>query len=227
MASAPGVNFSSALATAVVEAAWTRMDCTPYTGQTRPAPTLALVTALLVARDEDPALSFVRPSENDLAERNGGDSDAATVATAGSQPWGVAVEMVGVVTTTTVAGVTAVVEVGKVQRVLVWLRAPPRGHFWFNNEGSGHSSGGGMARGERSTWGGSSTSFRSFSFSKMDDHSEVDVVADKRCQEPWQEEHLGLTQFLERPSAASTPAAAATIDSRSYFRRGFRIFRVP
>ena len=106
--------------------------------------------------------------------------------------------MVGVATTTTAAGVTAVVEVGKVQRVLVWLRAPPRWHFWSNNEGSGLSSGGGAARGERSTWIGSSTSFRSFSSSnsKTDDHSEVAVVADKRYQEPWQEAHLGLKLSL-------------------------------
>ena len=76
MASAPRVDFSSALATAVVEtacaslsserpaslqadvysaeAAWARVDCTPYAGQTRAAPTLALVKALLIAHDEDP-----------------------------------------------------------------------------------------------------------------------------------------------------------------------------
>ena len=80
MASAPRVDFSSALATAVVEtacalltserpasrqahalsveAAWTRMDCTPYAGQTRAAPTLALVKALLIAHDEDTDLVF-------------------------------------------------------------------------------------------------------------------------------------------------------------------------
>ena len=38
---------------------------------------------------------------------------------------------------------------------------------------------------------GSSTSSRS-SPSSSTDHSEVAVVAGKRCQEPWQEEHLGL-----------------------------------
>ena len=76
MASAPRVDFSSALATAVVEtacallsserpasrqadvlsveAAWTRVDCTPYARQTRAAPTLALGKALLIAYDENP-----------------------------------------------------------------------------------------------------------------------------------------------------------------------------
>ena len=76
MASAPRVHFFSALATAVVEtacallsserpasrqadvlsveAAWARVDCTPYARQTRAAPTLALVKALLIAHDEDP-----------------------------------------------------------------------------------------------------------------------------------------------------------------------------
>ena len=76
MASAPRVDFYLALATAVgvisftlltsgrpaswqadalsVEAACSHMDCTPYTGQTRAAPTLALVKALLMAHDEAP-----------------------------------------------------------------------------------------------------------------------------------------------------------------------------
>ena len=76
MASAPRVEFSPALTTVVVEtasalltsgrpasrqtdalsveAAWTCMDCTPYAGQTRAAPTLALVEALLMAHDEAP-----------------------------------------------------------------------------------------------------------------------------------------------------------------------------
>ena len=76
MASAIWVDFSSALANAVVEtacsllsperpaswqadvlsveAAWTRVDCTPYARQTRAAPTLALVKALLIAHDDNP-----------------------------------------------------------------------------------------------------------------------------------------------------------------------------
>ena len=50
---------------------------------------------------------------------------------------GVAAKMVGVVTTTTTtAGVTAVVEAGEAHWVLVWLRAPPRGQLWSNNRGS-------------------------------------------------------------------------------------------
>ena len=77
--------------------------------------------------------------------------------------------------------------------MLVWLRAPPRGQLWSINHDSGRSSGGGMAREERSAWDGSPTSFRSSSFSSTDDHGEAAVVAGKVCQEPWQEEeHLGL-----------------------------------
>ena len=37
-----------------METAWARVDCTPYTRQTRAAPTLALVKTLLIAHDEDP-----------------------------------------------------------------------------------------------------------------------------------------------------------------------------
>ena len=44
--------------------------------------------------------------------------------------------MVGVATTTTAAGVTAVMEAEEAHRVLVWLTAPPRGQFWSNNRGS-------------------------------------------------------------------------------------------
>ena len=76
MASAPRAEFSPALATAVVEmacallsserpasrqadvlsveAAWTRVGCTPYVGPARATPTLALVKAVLIAHDEDP-----------------------------------------------------------------------------------------------------------------------------------------------------------------------------
>ena len=77
MESAPKVEISPALAIAMVrtasalitserpaswqvdalsvEAAWTRMDYTPYAGQTRAALTLALVRTLLMAQDEAPA----------------------------------------------------------------------------------------------------------------------------------------------------------------------------
>ena len=37
-----------------MEAAWARVDCTPYAGETRAAPFLDLVKALLIAHDEDP-----------------------------------------------------------------------------------------------------------------------------------------------------------------------------
>ena len=99
---------------------------------------------------------------------------------------GVAAKMVGVATTTTTAGMSAMVEAGEAHRVLVWLRAPPRGQLWSNNRGSGRSSGGGKverrngARG-RPAWDGSSTSSRS-SLVSSTDHSEVAVVAGKRRQ---------------------------------------------
>ena len=41
-----------------MEAAWARVVCTPYARQTRAAPTLALVKALLIAHDEDPDSVF-------------------------------------------------------------------------------------------------------------------------------------------------------------------------
>ena len=56
-----------------MEAAWTRMDCTPYAGQTRAAPTLALGKALLMAPTmRPPTLSFGRTPEKELKERNRG-----------------------------------------------------------------------------------------------------------------------------------------------------------
>ena len=107
---------------------------------------------------------------------------------------GVAANMVGVATTTTAAGMTAVVEAGETHRVLVWLRAPPRGQISSNNRGSSGEGNGGRRNGARgrSVWNGSSTSSRSSLFSSTDGHSEVAVVAGKRYQEPWQEEHLSL-----------------------------------
>ena len=120
------------------------MDCTPYAGQTRAAPTLALVKALLIAQDENPLPCLsAEPRRKSWWNETGGNSDAAAVATAGTATGGVAANMVGVATTTTAVGVTAVVEAGEAHRVLVWLRAPPRGQIWSDNQGSGRSSGGG------------------------------------------------------------------------------------
>ena len=70
-----------------------------------------------------------------MAERNRGkqrrsdsrDSGDRTRGVVGVVASGVAAKMVGVATTTTAAGVTAAVEAGEAHRVLVWLRAPPRG----------------------------------------------------------------------------------------------------
>ena len=49
---------------------------------------------------------------------------------------GLAAKMVGVATTATAAGVTAVVEAGEAHRVLVWLRRPPTRQLWSNNRSS-------------------------------------------------------------------------------------------
>ena len=111
------------------------MDCMPSAGQPRAAPTLALVKALLMAHDKVPTPSSGRIPEEELAERNrrnkgcrdsrdSGDRTRGAVEEVASR---VAANMVGVVTTITAAGVTAVVEAGKAHRVVVWLRAPPRG----------------------------------------------------------------------------------------------------
>ena len=51
-----------------MEAAWARVDCTPYARQTRVAPTLALVKDLLIARDEDPACALL-PSERPVSRQ--------------------------------------------------------------------------------------------------------------------------------------------------------------
>ena len=109
--------------------------------------------------------------------------------------------MVGVATTATAGGVTAVVEAGGGGSGAGGGSGHRRwGSFGPNNRGSGRSSGGGSggrrngARG-RSAWNGSSTYFRLSSASSTD-HGEVAVVAGKRGQELWQEEHLGLSLSL-------------------------------
>ena len=160
MASAPRVEFSPALSTAMVEtesalltserpasrqadalsveAAWAHMDCTSYARQTRAAPTLALVKALLIAHDDAPDPVFWPNPEEELTGRNRGkqrrsdrcDSGDHTRGAVRMVASGVAANMVGVATTTTAAGVTAVVEAGEAHQVLVWLRVPPRGQLW-------------------------------------------------------------------------------------------------
>ena len=111
----------------------------------------------------------------------GGNSDAATVATAGTATVGVSAKKVGEATTTTAAGVTA-------HRVLMCLRAPPRGQRLSNNRGSWPQ----LWRRQRRTeeWRERTFSglrlvnlFRSSS-SASTDHSELAMVAGKRCQEP-------------------------------------------
>ena len=116
-------------------AAWTRIDCTSYTGQTRAAPTLALVEAQGPADDPRrgprPRL-LSEPRRKSWRNGTGGNSDAATVATAGTAPVGVvasgmAAKMVGVATTTTTAEVTAVVEAGEARRGLVVAQGAAEG----------------------------------------------------------------------------------------------------
>ena len=111
MESAPRVEFSPALATAVVETAsalltsetpaswqvdalsvgtaWTRMYCTPYAGQTRTAPTLALVKALRMAHDE--ALNPVfwpNPGKRVGGTQPGETATQGQSRPRGPQPWG-------------------------------------------------------------------------------------------------------------------------------------------
>ena len=67
---------------------------------------------------------LAEPRRKTWRNATGGNSDAATVATAGTAPVGVvasgvAAKMVGVVKSTTAAGVTAVMEAGEARRVLV------------------------------------------------------------------------------------------------------------
>ena len=135
---------------------------------------------------------LAEPRRKSWQNETGGNSNAATVATVGA-----AAKMVGVATTTTTAGVTAVVEAGEAHRARCGSGRHRGGNFGPTTGAVGRSSGegnGGCRNGARgrSAWAGSSTSSRSSSFSSTDDHSEVAVVAGKRCQEPWQDKHLGL-----------------------------------
>ena len=79
---------------------------------------------------------MAEPRRKNWQNETGGNRDAATVAIAGTAIVEVAAKKVGVVTTTTAAEVTAVVEAGEVHQVLVRLRAPPGGQLWSNNRGS-------------------------------------------------------------------------------------------
>ena len=111
MASAPRVDLSPALSTAVVEtacallsserpasrqadvlsveAAWTRVDCTPYAGQTRAAPTLALVKALLIAHDEEPdPIFWPNPGGRVGRTKPGETATQGQSRPRGPQPWG-------------------------------------------------------------------------------------------------------------------------------------------
>ena len=111
MASAPRVEFSPALATAVVEtasalltserpaswqvdafsveAAWTRMDCTRYAGQTRAAPTLVLVKVLVMSHDETPDPVFWPNSGGRVGGTQPGETATQRQSRPrGPQPWG-------------------------------------------------------------------------------------------------------------------------------------------
>ena len=163
MASAPRVDFLSALATAVVatasallpsarpaswqvhdvsvEAASTRMGCTLYARRTRVAPTLAFVKALLTANDDapDPG-SCSLSSWSNLRRRFCGTQPGETVTQRqsrqrGPQPRKWRQKWWGWRPTTTTAGVTAVVEAGGAPRVLLWLTASQRRQRWSNNQG--------------------------------------------------------------------------------------------
>ena len=182
IASAPRVELSSALATAVVvttsvlltserptsrhedalsvEAAWARMDCTSYAGQTRVAPTLALVKALRQAHDEAPDPAFSPTPGEELAERNRGKQRCSSRRdrrdrNRGGGGSGGGGQNVFVATTTTVAGVTAtVVEAGEERRVLVAAPgAAKRRNRARTNRGGGRSSAGDTERRRNSARG--------------------------------------------------------------------------
>ena len=74
-------------------------------------------------------MSSGRTPEEALAERNRGKLRRSDSRDRGDRNRGGGGKMVGVATTTTAAGMTAVVEAGEAHRVLVWLRAPPQRQF--------------------------------------------------------------------------------------------------
>ena len=106
-----------------------------WTDKSRPDPCPRQGPADGPLRGPRPCL-LTEPRTKSWQTKTGGNSDAAIVATARTSSVGVAAKMVGATTTTTTAGVTAVVEAGEAHRVLVWLRTPPRGHLGSNNQGS-------------------------------------------------------------------------------------------
>ena len=73
--------------TSSMEAAWARVDCTPYARQTRAAPTLALVKALLIAHDEDPDPVFW-PDPGGRVGRTKPGKMSRQSRPRGPQPWG-------------------------------------------------------------------------------------------------------------------------------------------
>ena len=98
-----------------MEAAWARVHCTPYDRQTRAAPTLALVNALLIAHDEDPDPVFWPNPGGSVGRTKPGKMSRPR----GPQPWGGG-KNGGGGDHHHRRGVTA-------HRVLVCLRAPPSG----------------------------------------------------------------------------------------------------
>ena len=74
-----------------------------------------------------PTLSFGRTPNGELAERNRGKQRRSYSRDREDRHrGGGGKKMVGVAITTITVGVRAVLEAGEVNRVLVWLRVPPR-----------------------------------------------------------------------------------------------------
>ena len=112
------------------------LDCTPYAGQTRAASTFALAKALLMAHDEDAGPVFGRTPEEELAEQNRGKQRRSDSRDRGDCDRGSGgKDGVGGDHRHRRGGDSGGGG-GEVHRVLVWLRAPPRGQLWSNNRGS-------------------------------------------------------------------------------------------
>ena len=143
-----------------------------------------------------------RPRRKSWRNASGGNSDAATVATAGIAPVGVvapgvATKMVGVATTTTAAGVAAVVEAREARRVMAVAQGAGKGAALVSTTGAMAAAvavateSGGTAREDvqRGTARQPPPDCLRPRAPRRVDH----VLAGNRCRESWQKEHLGLS----------------------------------
>ena len=204
MASAPRVDFSSALATAaVVETAWalllserpasrqadvlsesglgSRGLCALWwTRERRPDPCPCQGPADSPRRGPRPCL-LAEPRRKSCHNETGVNSDEATVATAGTATVEVAAERVGVATTTHRHGGDSGGGGGRGASDAGVAEGADEGATLVQQPEQWPQLWWRIAREERSTWDGSPTSSRSSSFSSTDDHSEAAVIVGKRC----------------------------------------------